>query len=125
MSSQSIQQKTFRVSKWGTLERQATQRSENTDGLRLKKEKATDGDIKIVYSRNTAISLMEQQKAMIERGNLHHRKSNAHDAFSSCSLIDNIDATERHVVSNSNMENGSFNLTHFCPQRLAYKPYGY
>lgn len=55
--------KTFKMTQWGTLERQATAKNDKPLGLGIKDDKKRGKfEVKLVYSRRTAKNLLEQQR---------------------------------------------------------------
>ena len=80
MSSTDPSNKTFLITALGCIERQASIRSGKPSALGGPKEAKKDhGDIKLVYSRQNAASLLKQSKRMYERAALVHRRLGAHE----------------------------------------------
>ena len=111
--------KTFVVTKWGTLERQIASRSNKPAGLGIKDEKRKgNANVRLVYTKRIADDMMVQQKLMHARGSIKLRKSNVHESFNSVSLLDYIEPTEGYIAEKPDITANTFNVHAWRPIEL-------
>ena len=118
MGDDGMMQKTFVVTKWGTIERQPA-RKLSKPSSKEKKATSNKGEVKLIYSKSNAKFLMEQQYKMIDRAALIHRKSSVHESFNSISLLDYIDPAERVSQSNPDYSKDSFDIRNHLAKRYS------